>query len=263
MSNERLRNQIAAAGLTVPELADQLELDPKSIERWITQDRLPHRRNRWRTSKILGSDEGYLWPSVADDSRARSASEAELVRLYPHRGAIPSELWAGLFDGVTDCVDLLVYSGLFLRDSQDDLVGSLAAKAEAGTRVRILLGEPDSEAVRLRGDEEGIGEDMNARARVSIGVTRPLVSQQGAEVRTHSTTLYNSIYRFDEHLLVNLHAYGTSAAHNPVLHLRRVPGGRLFDHYVQSFERVWETGTSLKPSRNRQSRSGSTRWEPG
>jgi hypothetical protein len=25
-----------------------------------------------------------------------------------------------------------------------------------------------------------------------------------------------------------------------VLHLRRLPGGRLFDHYQASFERVWE-----------------------
>jgi transcriptional regulator with XRE-family HTH domain len=162
VTNERLRNQIAAAGLTVAELASQLELDPKSVERWINQGRVPHRRNRWQTAKILGAEEGYLWPSIVDDSRARSASEAEMIRLYPHRGAIPSELWAGLFEGVTDCVDLLVYSGLFLRDSQDDLVGSLAAKAEAGVRVRALIGDPDSDAVRLRGEEEGIGDDMVA-----------------------------------------------------------------------------------------------------
>jgi len=25
-----------------------------------------------------------------------------------------------------------------------------------------------------------------------------------------------------------------------VLHLRRLPGGQLFDHYQASFERVWE-----------------------
>jgi hypothetical protein len=32
-------------------------------------------------------------------------------------------------------------------------------------------------------------------------------------------------------MLVNAHVYGAPAAHSPVLHLRRLPGGRLFDHY--------------------------------
>jgi hypothetical protein len=40
-------------------------------------------------------------------------------------------------------------------------------------------------------------------------------------------------------MLINAHVYGAPAAHSPVLHLRRLPGGRLFDHYQASFERVW------------------------
>ncbi len=39
--------------------------------------------------------------------------------------------------------------------------------------------------------------------------------------------------------MVNGHAYGAPAAHNPVLHLRRVPGGRMWDHYMRSFDEVW------------------------
>jgi hypothetical protein len=34
------------------------------------------------------------------------------------------------------------------------------------------------------------------------------------------------------------------AAHSPVLHLRRLPGGQLFDHYQASFERVWEQAST-------------------
>ena len=62
----------------------------------------------------------------------------------------------------------------------------------------------------------------------------------GIELRTHATTLYNSIYRFDQDLLVNGHAFGAPAAQSPVLHLRRVPGGRAWDHYMRSFEEVWK-----------------------
>jgi hypothetical protein len=61
----------------------------------------------------------------------------------------------------------------------------------------------------------------------------------GVELRLHDTTLYASIYRSDETLLANVHAFGAPAAQNPVLHLRRVPGGRVVDHYLTSFDRVW------------------------
>ena len=44
----------------------------------------------------------------------------------------------------------------------------------------------------------------------------------GVELRLHDTPLYNSIYRFDDEMLVNVHAYGILAAYTPVMHLRRV-----------------------------------------
>jgi hypothetical protein len=34
--------------------------------------------------------------------------------------------------------------------------------------------------------------------------------------------------------------YGSTAAASPVLHVQRVEGGRLFDNYQLSFERVWD-----------------------
>ncbi len=41
--------------------------------------------------------------------------------------------------------------------------------------------------------------------------------------------------------MVNPHAYGQPASANPTLHLRRLDGGQLVDHYSACFERVWET----------------------
>jgi hypothetical protein len=60
------------------------------------------------------------------------------------------------------------------------------------------------------------------------------------EIRRHTTTLYNSIYRSDGTMLVNTHMYGSTAAANPVMHVQRVEGGRLFDNFQLSFERVWD-----------------------
>lgn len=45
--------------------------------------------------------------------------------------------------------------------------------------------------------------------------------------------------RFDEEMLVNTHVYGFMAAHAPVLHLRRLSGGDLFETYSESFDSVW------------------------
>ena len=54
------------------------------------------------------------------------------------------------------------------------------------------------------------------------------------EARQHGTTLYTSVFRFDDTLLVNTHAYGAAASHSPVMHLHKVAGGRLFNHYMTS-----------------------------
>jgi hypothetical protein len=33
-------------------------------------------RTRWSVAKLLGKDEAYLWPDVADETRTKVASEA-------------------------------------------------------------------------------------------------------------------------------------------------------------------------------------------
>lgn len=240
MSNERLRSQMAVAGFTAEALARELDVDPKTVERWISQERLPHRRHRLSTAQLVGAEEAYLWPSVIDDVRTKSASLAEFVRLYPHRGAVPEDLWDSLIDNAHDCIDVLVYAGLFLVDSHPDLAEALGEKARAGTRVRMLFGDPDSTIVEQRGQEEGIGEGLAARIRLSLKALESLIGAPGVELRQHTTPLYASLYRFDETVLVNIHVYGSPAPQNPVMQLQRVPGGRLFDHFMRAFDRVWD-----------------------
>jgi hypothetical protein len=40
-------------------------------------------------------------------------------------------------------------------------------------------------------------------------------------------------------MLVNHHVLGLPAAHAPVMHLRQLDSGDLFDMYADTFERVW------------------------
>jgi hypothetical protein len=240
VANERLRSCITSARLTIPDVAAQVGVDPKTVERWIILGRVPHRSHRWATASLLGTDEAYLWPEIAEDRRTQAASATEFVTLYPNRGAVPGTLWRSLLDNATHHIDVLVFSGLFLPDGYPEVAKLIAAKAEEGTKVRLALGDPDCDAVRLRGEEERIGDGLAARVRLSLVYLRDAIGTPGVELRFHATTLYNSIYRFDDDMLVNAHVYGAPAAHSPVLHLRRLAGGRLVDHYQASFERVWD-----------------------
>jgi hypothetical protein len=81
---------------------------------------------------------------------------------------------------------------------------------------------------------------LAARVRLSLSYIEPALDAADVRLRLHDTTLYNSIYRYDDEMLVNAHAYGVGAAHSPVMHLRRTLSGRLFEQYMASFERVWE-----------------------
>ncbi len=138
-------------------------------------------------------------------------------------------------------MEILLYSGMFLTDDPT-LIKRLHKKAEDGTKIRLLLGDPTSPGITRRSLEEGIGKGtMAAKVRNALAFYHSLGSIPGIEIRCHGTTLYNSIYRFDEEMLVNTHVYGFMAAHAPLLHLRRLSGGDLFETYSESFENVWNT----------------------
>ncbi|SKA14249.1 hypothetical protein SAMN02745673_02743 [Marinactinospora thermotolerans DSM 45154] len=244
MPNERLRAALLEQGLTPADLADAVGVDAKSVERWITLGRTPYRRHRYAVAARLGMDETYLWPQALTREQSVSASESEILAIHPHRWTVPRDAWKHLFESAEREIGILVYSGFFLAEDAS-VMRLLSEKAEAGVRVRVLLGDPDSEAVAQRGADEGIHDAMSAKIRNVIVLYRPLRAVEGVEFRLHGTNLYNSIYRADDQMLVNTHVYGAPAANAPVFHLRRIAGGGMVATYTESFERVWEQARPL------------------
>lgn len=244
MPNDRLRTSLLEHGVTPADLAAALDVDPKSVERWIG-GRTPYRRHRYAVAAHLGVDEAYLWPDALTRDQVANASESEIVNIYPHRWMVPSELWRNVFETAETDIGVLVYSGLFL--SEDAGIRRLfREKADAGATVRILLGDPDSEFVAQRGADEGIGDTMGAKIRNALVLYKSLRNIDGIEFRLHRTVLYNSIYRADDQILVNTHIYNFPASQAPVLHLRRVAGGDMVTTYLESFDRVWDGAVPLE-----------------
>ena len=57
-----------------------------------------------------------------------------------------------------------------------------------------------------------------------------------------------SLFRFDDLLLANTHAYGIWACHSPVLQLRKASSGNLFDFYASSFDGAWRRWGQARPT---------------
>jgi hypothetical protein len=241
MSNDRLRDALNSAGLTPQDLAAEMSLDPKTVERWLTLGRIPYPANRHQVAALLHESEAYLWPNALTDAQRDRVAESEILKTWPRRSAMPADVWPRLFRGAKAYIDVLVYAGLFLPEQYPELLAGLCDKAAGGTRLRLLLGEPDCLQVVLRGTEEGIGDAVAAKIRNVLSFYRPHVEHGCLDLRLHDTTLYSSIYRFDDEMLVNTHIYGRPAAHAPVMHLRRLSAGDLFDTFAQTYERIWDS----------------------
>jgi len=244
--NERLRDALLRHGLSLEQMSKATGVDPKTVERWITKGRTPYARHRRAIAAIVRETESYLWPEAIAPERAAEIAASEVVKVYPHRHSLPREVWQRLLHEATDEIEILVYAGMFMLDDPS-LIKKLRGKAMAGARVRVLLGDPASTEVAQRSEDEGIGKGtVAAKVRNALAFFKPLDGEEGIEVRCHCTTLYNSIFRFDDDMLVNTHVYGFMAGHAPMLHLRRLSAGDLFETYSESFESVWKTSKPPK-----------------
>lgn len=241
MANERLRDSIMRQGLTPADLAEDLGVDPKTVERWVTQGRAPYPRYRHKVAARLGESESWLWPDAVGAQRIDEASRSELVELYPRRASVPADMWLRLFTDASAFIDILVYAGLFLPEQMPTAIAMIRQKAASGVRVRLLLGDPESPAVSLRGEEEGIGDAVTIKTRNALNLLhRAFADEPAVQLRLHGTALYTSIYRGDDNMIANPHVLGLPAAQSPALHLRRLAAGGLFDTYATMVDRVWD-----------------------
>lgn len=249
MANDRLRDALLRKGWNLEHVAKATSVNPKTVERWITQGRTPHPRHRRTIATMVQETENYLWPDAVAPDRKAEIAQSELVKLYPHRNSIPADLWDRLINDATEHVEVLAHAALFLVE-RPTFVRDLGRKAEAGARIRLLFGDPVSREVAKRSEEEQLGKGtLGARIRNALAFYRPLEDVDGVEIRFHKTTLYNSVFRFDDEMIINTHVYGFQGAHAPAMHLRRLSAGDLFETTPRASR---PSGSSPSPQPGRQ-----------
>jgi phosphatidylserine/phosphatidylglycerophosphate/cardiolipin synthase-like enzyme len=227
--NELLRLAMLRARLSEDDVAARLQVDPKTVRRWL-EGRVPYLRHRWVLTGLLDADEADLWPEVRAAITARSRP-ADLKAVYPTRQAVTREAWQSLFRSARHEIDILARSALFLaRDP--DVVEVLADQARAGVRVRICLQNPDLSPA------EGETEIKTAEIEEALALFGGL-RDHGAQTRLHRAVLYNSVYRADDQMLVTQHVYGLPAEREPVLHLRAEAASDMTTTYLDVVERIW------------------------
>lgn len=244
MPNERLRATLRSNGYTDSAFAEEIGVDAKTVQRWVTKHRTPHPNTAQRAAKLLNVPAPWLWPDL--ETTRSGPHSGEVVALYSHRSDTPKHLWMDLLLGANDHIDLFANASLFLPEDNPEAISIIKHKAANGVAVRVLLGDPDHPAMELRGREERLFEAIPGRIRMALAYYRPLMDVEGVEFRLHGTALYNSIFRYDNQMLVNQHIYGTYGYMAPILHLQKMDGADLFDTYLGSLDLVWNE-ESWKP----------------
>src|SRR5262249_36200565 len=165
--NETLCHALIQAGLTEEDVATRLQVDPKTVRRWL-EGRMPYLRHRWAIAAMLGADETDLWPQL----RASRTIPDEVVAVYPHRDTMPQDIWLHVLGSAQHGIGILDDTVLPLVGDQQ-IVAALAERADLGVNVRICLCDSDMAAVPQRTIRPGNGDMPTAAMRDMLAIYAP------------------------------------------------------------------------------------------
>jgi DNA-binding Xre family transcriptional regulator len=237
-------------------LARAIGVTEITVRRWLENVQIKVRLdNAQAAARELGCNPHDLWPDQFLPLREPLPTMGYTPvpfnpALYASRTQLPITLWQNHFSDSRSAIDILVFAGTFLFDTLDDFTATLTDAARRGVQIRFLIGDPDGDNTALRGKEEGIGESVHARSHNSVELLRPYTTTPGFDVRTHETTLYTSIFRVDDDMIVNFHLYGSPGRDNPVMVFSRQQEPRLWATFERAFTRVWDNARPLTSPAN-------------
>jgi transcriptional regulator with XRE-family HTH domain len=231
--NEIMCRALLRARLTEEDVAARLQVDPKTVRRWL-EGRMPYLRHRWAIAAMLGVDETDLWPQL----RTTRTRPEEVLAIYPHRDTVPRDVWVRLFGsaqreiGILDDADMPVAA-------DPPIAAVLAERARSGVRMRICVHDTNTHAGAQGAVRPDSGHTSEVLVHEALAVYTPLRAKGDVEIRFHRGALYNSMYYADDQMLVGQHVYGTSIKSAPVLHLQRTEDSDMAAAFSEAFETAW------------------------
>lgn len=247
MPDERLRAALQQAGLQPEDLADELEVDVRTVRRWLSGHTVPNPRSRARTvallNRTLDLTERDLWPEAT--SPPAGDDSADLVAIYTRGEDIRLPDWRDLLRHATRSIELLDTT-LIQQFTTAGTIDVLRERARAGAQVRILTAHPDSIWITSLADQLGDTQrDEAGRSQLDRDLQRShyaqsqLLDEPNIQLRTHWAERSCSILRFDDEMLATINLYATPDTHSPRLHLRRRSDHGIFDRLTEHLDAIW------------------------
>lgn len=243
MPNHRLHQALERAGLEPQQLADELQVDVKTIERWL-HGRTPYDRNRRKLARRLNTTVYDLWPHLAPVPESTLGAEQHTAAVYPSINSPQAPDWRVLLTAATETIELLDLTHEYILE---DLTTTrlLFDKAATGCQIRLIYGHHTAAEHQRRAAET----DRDPTDYPPANTRSALYNLAGAgdpiEVRATPTPGNNTILRADAHLLAIPHLYAVPTADAPVLHLQA--GTELFDRFHDHYQAIWDTGVQMVP----------------
>lgn len=241
---------MAEAKLNERQLAEHVGADPKTVSRWVSDEhRLPHPRTRWAVAELLGADEMALWPAAAR-AALKVGPDREVHAVHPSRAGMPTSVWQRLIGDAGRELALCGYTSYFLWQAVPNLSALLRVKAESGTRVRVVLGDPEAEITNRPIGETTGGADGPLSLAARIGHTRHELSplRDVVEVRQSDLGWGREVWRSDNEAVVSWNVLGRMGSESPLFHIRRHMDGGLFDQVaVRHVDALWSAAVPVWP----------------
>ncbi|MEU7579152.1 XRE family transcriptional regulator [Streptomyces sp. NPDC041068] len=190
-----------------------------------------------------------IWPKAVRN-RIKTGGDLEIVHSYPYRSACPSTVWADLVGGATEDIFLAGYTNYFFWTQLAAFPETLRRKADAGCRIRFLLGDPAGEVTRSREVIEDVALSVSTRVQMSLEALDRMGPVAGVEARYSApedaaSHVALSVFRFDDQAMVTPHLARLVGHDSPLLHLHRRGEGGMFDRFRDHAEELWSRGVPI------------------